>query len=228
MSEEFGDSIPAEVAAPVVEEPVTFTVEEGETAALLLGIGSILGTVWWLACWWVFIPNTQNLSFYGSLPIPLIWMFTGLGNANYVWTALNYLFIFLVFGLASVPEFAGWFMYMNNHSVKFLGWYATTIGYWTSIVGFFFPVLWSLIQVAMEPVSGLATAEFFNNSIFMLIVGLVMWLAIGLIHIFFAPAYNYYANNLWVLGGAKAAAEPYVEPEVAEEEDAEEEEDADS
>merc|ERR1719272_1514720 len=205
------------------QEPADVTVEEGELAALMLGITSCLGSVWFLVSWFLFIPNTYDLSYYGSLPLPLIWMWGGLGNANYVWTALNYLFIFLTFGLASVPEFAGWFMYMNNYNVKFLSWYATTIGYWVSLIGFFFPMLWSLLQLALAPVSGSSTAEFFNNSIFNVIVGLVMWLFIGLVHIFFAPTYHYYVNNLWAITGAAVVAEAEVVEEVVEEEDAEEE-----
>jgi len=167
--------------------------------------------VWGFISWWLYIKNTYDLSYHGVSMIPIAWMFPALfaKNSTYYWTALNYIFIFIVFGLASLPEFGAWFMYLNNHNVKFLGWYSTTIGYWTSLIGFFLPMLFSLLQLVLAPVSALSTAEFFNNSIFMMIMGLVMWLFSGLVHIFFAPTYNYYANNLWIIN-------PCSNPELCE------------
>merc|ERR1712195_150340 len=111
------------------------------------------------------------------------WMWTAL-SGSYVWTALCYSFI----------------MSLLDHDPQFMGWYVTTIGYWVSLVGYFLPFLWATVQLAVSPVSATSTNEFFNNSIFQMIVGLIMWLFCGLLHIFFAPVYEEYARTLWTLG----------------------------
>ena len=164
------EGAPLETAA--VGTPITY--EEGETAALLLGIQAIVGFVWWFACFFLFITqastvtgvSANNLSTYGVSSIPFYWMWTGLTNSAYIWTALTYLFIFLTFGMAAVPEMFMWIMYLVGHDVTALAWYVTTIGYWVSIVGYFFPFLWATIQLLISPVSGTSTHDFFPNSIF--------------------------------------------------------------
>lgn len=109
------------------------------------------------------------------------------------WTALSYFFTFITYLLASVVEMGAFILFYTNQNMNLFSWYTNTIGYWVTVVGYVLPWVFAVVQFAVAPVSATATEEFYNNSLFLMIAGIIMWLFTGLIHIFLAPDLKTYA-----------------------------------
>ena len=128
------------------------TIEDGKTAGLALGVQAILGTIWWTACLFVFIPNTYNLSYYGTdLDIPIAWFWYNLGNpthgwtATYGWTAASYLSIFILYVVGRVVETMTFILYLYEDYVNDMAVWVTTGGYWISVIGYMVPLTFSIL-----------------------------------------------------------------------------------
>lgn len=94
--------------------------------------------------------------------------------------------------IISVVELVAW-IYYKNEEYAFPRFYFSTIGYWGSIVGYIIPPFMAIIQITGGNV-GDATYFPGNWATFLIIVGGVMWLAHGLLHIFYVPGFLAYID----------------------------------
>lgn len=151
----------------------------------------MVGTIWWVMMMVVYVKNTDDLkNSDGQTTTPVAWMWTGIYNGTSGWTAASYLTNFFV-GLAiPVAELVAWVFYMIGEG-QWLSWYVNSVGYYGSIILGMIPILWAILQLGL-PVSqgGLAgdnSVEFGYNAVFIIGVGLAVWIQSALLHITFAP-----------------------------------------
>jgi len=150
-----------------------------------------VGTVWWFLLLIVYVKNGTDLAnSTGQAVPPISWMWTGIYRGTGGWTAAAYLTSFVVGLVVSVAEFVAWIFYLTGEG-EWFSWYTNSVGYYGSIIPQMFPILWAILQLGL-PVSqgGLAgdnTAEFGYNAVFIIGVGLAVWIQAALLHVTFAP-----------------------------------------
>lgn len=134
----------------------------------------------------VFVKNTNTDSLVSpsgtSLYVPLGWFWERVGEAEgtYVYLAVSLMMTFFLYLIVSVIEVAAWGDYMNAN-YAFARFYFSTIGYWGSTVFYALPVIFCIVQIALQ---GLLV---FPGSwtIFHMIISFAMWLFTGLVHIIY-------------------------------------------
>lgn len=94
---------------------------------------------------------------------------------------------FFLYAIVSLVETIAWAM-VSAGNVEFAAFYFSTVGYWGSIVGYALPWIFALLQIILT-MNG-ATGAFPGTwTLVLFIVGLILWLAIGHIHIFLVPPF---------------------------------------
>jgi hypothetical protein len=138
-------------------------------------------------------PYLTNLA--GVRTIPIGWWWEHLGQANTAWLALSLMCTWFFYLVVSVGEAVLWifYMYRGKDSAQILEWtmfYFATVGYWGTIVAYFFPFLFAAIQVGSMNTSTFPGA--WAN--YQLAFSLFWWIGGGLLHFFFVPQFIVYVN----------------------------------
>ena len=97
-------------------------------------------------------------------------------------------------------ELVTYVMYLIQDDVFFMGFWTSTIGYWTTVAAYSVPWLLALLQITIQLPIGYSLQrgdEFWNNSITLVIIGVLSWLMTGIIHIIWAPVYSHYVEHVW-------------------------------
>merc|ERR1712224_1130273 len=105
-----------------------------------MGIQAILGTIWWICGWFVYIKNQSGdtdlytINNCGSATIPLLWWWERISQTNgtYIWLAVLLMLTFILYGVISFAELIAWALYMDGYYDFARIWF-TTVGYWGSI-----------------------------------------------------------------------------------------------
>jgi hypothetical protein len=162
----------------------------------LFAISAMIGTVWWITSWFLYVQNTSKLmSSQSNETVPIIWFWDHLWDTNQGWTALSYLATFFTHGLVSFPELLAWIFYATGNP-DWLGWWTATFGWYISTVGLFFPWMFSIFQLAFDTeLGGLAQdmdKEFAHNAAFNIIMGIFQHISSMYVHVFMGPRLNCY------------------------------------
>lgn len=189
-------------------KPIILTEEElGDYwPGLILGINSVLGTVWWLLSWFVFVKNTngdtglKNIARVEVLPLGFFWeRFASTGD-SYAYMALSMFSNFWVFAIVSLVEMIAWIVYLVD-SPSFFGWYVNVIGYWGSIVLMLLPPIFSISHIGLT-LEGSITQQPGSYCVFLSVIGVIMWLLSSFLHVLYAER----------LAAFIATKVPYTEP----------------
>lgn len=139
----------------------------------------------------VYISNTASEDLKndaGQATVPIAWMWNGVYNVSYGWTAAAYLSNFFVYGLVSGAELVAWIMYMVGYN-EFLGWWAPSYGWYGSVYLGLLPILFASFQLGFSGVTGgldgNESVEFGRNAVFLLAMGVIMWIQAASVHIIY-------------------------------------------
>lgn len=186
---EEGNATDANATEEAPIDPATDTLP-----GLLLGIQAMLGTVWWVLGMFIYVATSGSavtaLQVSAANSIPLVWMFGNLGSTTEGWMAGAYFAQFLLYLIVSVVELVAWIVYMTG-SAEFASLWIGLIGYWGSLIAYALPPIFALLHLLLVTggLSGVMTATNATNDLFLMIVGFVLWVAHGLLHILFVPRF---------------------------------------
>lgn len=168
--------------------------DDPELASSLLGIQACLGTAWWLLISLFYFNNTStdpDLTTIGgsTVAIPILWWWERMAESGgaYVYLAFCLMWNFVVYGVVSVVEMVAWIMYLMG-DMKFARFYFSTIGYWGSIVTYAFPWVFAVCQLA-STMRGITFSFPGVWTLALFIIGSILWIVCGQLHIFFVPAF---------------------------------------
>jgi len=170
-----------------------------------IGIMSTIGVIWWFIFgWFVYVKtnasdvtmrttNWTNATVYDQ--IPLTWFWTSTNHPTMGWTAFSYLMIWLFYLIVSVIEWVGWMCWVTNDGSEQGLNGAWFYNMWASYVGLYgswilYSLTWIFPAVQLSQINGVVYAAGFTNSITLLTVMALSWLAQGLMHIFYVPEIN--------------------------------------
>jgi hypothetical protein len=116
-------------------------------------------------------------------------MWSMLTDTQYGWTAVSLVTSFLSFLITAVPELVTWIFYLYGERFWF-SWWANNIGFWFSVVGMGLPVIASILQLGLQyghgGFSGDTTVEFGSHIIWLLSMGIPMWVQSATMHLTYA------------------------------------------
>jgi len=164
----------------------------------ILGLQSIIGTIWWFMIMLVYLKNSSNganltnLAGYEVAPIGWFWERATEINGKYVLLAWSLMLSWVAYFIVSVIEMFAWLFYLWDNYAFPRFWFST-IGYWGSIGGYFLGPLFALIYFGAS-LSGSPSSFPGTWTLFVFITGTVLWLVHGLLHIFFVPAFLNYID----------------------------------
>lgn len=189
MTEEEATQVEGEVAEEEVEEEVEEAMDPAEDTlpVLLIGIQAMWGTLVWILTMFLYI-GTNDLDKLGK--IPLIFSFENLSKS---WTAAMYFAYFLGYLIVSVIELVGWILLKMGSPGLALMW-TPLIGFWGSIILYVIPPLFAAFQLWFKAsgggLDGLSTAPAYTNALILgFVIGLISWIAHGLIHFLFTDRF---------------------------------------
>ena len=101
-------------------------------------------------------PDLSNLA--GETVVPIGWWWERIGETNgrYIHLSVSLMFTFFLYMLVSFVEFILWILYCFE-IMDPARWFFHTVGYWGSLVGYFLPVLFAMIQLG-STLSGQTTS----------------------------------------------------------------------
>ena len=130
----------------------SITAADHQTITLILGIQSIVGTIWWLFIMLVTIKNETgdaNLKLLsGEEVVPISWIWERMGEQGgiYNYLAFSLCFTFLLYFIVSVVEMVAWVLYVVGEK-DLMRLYFSTVGYWGSIVGYAVPWILAIVHL---------------------------------------------------------------------------------
>jgi hypothetical protein len=189
----------SEAATP--PSPIASYVDPVDNTApgLILGLNAVVGSIWWIITMFFYVKNESSdpdlTTIDGIATVPIGWWWeriadTSIGNYTYLALALfmNWVFYFVV----SVMEMIAWALYLvaDMELAKF--WFGT-IGYWGTLIAYALPPLFAIIHIA-DKLTGETGAFPGSWCLFLIIPGVIMWIAGGILHVFYAPAFIQHIN----------------------------------
>jgi len=104
-----------------------------------------------------------------------------------VYLSVSIMFSFITYLLFSVVELIAWIFYLAGE-YDFPKFYFSIIGYWGTLTTYWIGPLFAIIHLAVTLVGDAAN---FPGSwtLFLMIMGLILWIVHGLLHIFFVDAF---------------------------------------
>jgi hypothetical protein len=167
---------------------------EHQTVTLILGVQSIVGTVWWLFIMLVTIKNADsdpNLTlFSGEEVVPIHWIWERIGEVGgiYNYLAASLCFTFLLYFIVSVLEMVTWILYIADFAPSFMKFYFSTVGYWGSLIGYAIPWILAVVHLCTQM---LGNTSWFPGSwsLTLFIIGSIFWITIGNIHVHLVPKF---------------------------------------
>ena len=131
--------------------------------------------------------------------IPLFWVFENFSSPHYGWTALALVATFINGIFVSLFELIAVFYYYAGE-MRWLAWYANTIGWIFGVFGMFAPVTFAILQLILdESWGGLhydTSHEFGNNTVWLIVMGIFQWFNSAVTHLFMGPRLNCYAGAM--------------------------------
>lgn len=123
--------------------------------ATMIGLSAILDVIWWLI-WGMLVyiktndaDSTMKINSGGTdMHVPLNWLWDNLGSTNPLqYTAIQYLFVFIAYGVISLPELILWMMYLvyDFDALFIFKEWASVVGLYIAGVVYFFPVLFPIL-----------------------------------------------------------------------------------
>lgn len=92
--------------------------------------------------------------------------------------------------LVSVIEFIAWFWWLSGEGA-WLAWWSASVGWYGSVLVYPLPWLFALFQICMTydmgGFGGNYTQEYGTNAVFLVIMGGLIWLFSGLVHVIYSP-----------------------------------------
>ena len=150
----------------------------------IIGIFAAIDTFWWVFVWLVYIPTNASDPYI----IPIVWWWSNLRSTSAGLMAGSYLAQFLCYIIAFI-ELVAWFLYLGNNIDLFMLW-IPLMGYWVSIIFYALPPLFALLHVVLPRAEGglasVPTAANYSNDLMLIVVGITLWLATGVVHTLFA------------------------------------------
>jgi len=113
-------------------------------------------------------------------------------DGKYVMLAVSLIIYFFTYLLVSVVELVAFVFYLFEE-FAFPRFYFSTVGYWGSLVLYFFGPLFALIHFA-DKLEGKVTNFPGTWTLWLIVGGSCLWLIHGLLHIFFVPAFLVYID----------------------------------
>ena len=144
MSESAADS---KASAPKND---TIRPEEDTSPAMMLGLQALLGTVWWIVTFFVYIGT--NATDQLSPKSPIVWFWKNLDNTTLGWVAASYFATFIAYLVVSFMELLAWLVYVFGHPQWMMIW-TPIFGYWGSLIVYIIPWGFALLHLD-DPNSG--------------------------------------------------------------------------
>jgi len=153
----------------------------------------MIGTAWWFTVMLVSLKNTSddgNLTNQQNeevVPIGWWWEQAVLNEGKYVYMSISLIMYWITYLSVSVVELVAWVFYIFE-SYSFPRFYFSTVGYWGSLIAYFFGPLFAVVHVGVT-LEGVLTNFPGTWVLFLMIVGLILWPVHGVLHIFFVPPF---------------------------------------
>jgi len=114
----------------------------------VMGAQAIFGTVYWILSWFIYIKKNAifNLKVNDINTITLSWMFENLMSTQYGWVSGSLFITFWVHMFTSLIETIAWVLWYFDDG-ELLAWWASTVGWWGSVVVMPLPTLFGLFQI---------------------------------------------------------------------------------
>lgn len=157
----------------------------------IIFIQALVGSIWWILNMFVYSANANGLKgTTGADTLPVAWMWNMFGNSRYGYTAAMYFSVFLLQAFVSVIEVIAWVFYMFGKN-WWLGWWVAYPGWFAAVYGLVLPWVFPILQLVLPTdeggLEGVNTNEFGNNSIFMILMNMIMWISGAAAHAIMAP-----------------------------------------
>merc|ERR1712166_793271 len=127
---------------------------EWELPAIMIGVQSIVASVWWIVAMFVYLKNVstdgnlKNIAGVDVLPITWWWERIGEVSGTKIYLALSQVMTFFLYLIVSFVEMIFWIVYMTGADIP--KWYFTIVGYWGTIIAYAFPMIFALVQVCTQ------------------------------------------------------------------------------
>jgi len=114
--------------------------------------------------------------------LPIQWFWGSLTHTTLSWTALSYLWTFLVYMLISVPELIFWIMTMADVPVGhwLFNMWASYPGLYGSCILYFLGVIWPIVQ--LTAVTGINQPGY-TNALIQMIMFMLSWIYTAVVHV---------------------------------------------
>lgn len=83
----------------------------------------------------------------------LAWAFDNITSTQYGWISASVMTSFFIHIATSLVEFLSWFWWLAGDG-RLFGWWTEHIGWWGSVIAFPVPVLFAILQLALDTEMG--------------------------------------------------------------------------
>jgi len=116
-----------------------------------------------------------------------MWEQAGVFEGKYIYLSLSLIFYWITYLVVSVVELVAWVFYLFQ-DYAFPRFYFSTVGYWGSLVAYLFGPIFAVVHIGVT-LEGVLTNFPGTWTLFLLLVGIFLWITHGLLHIFFVPPF---------------------------------------
>lgn len=165
---------------------------------VILGVQAIIGTAWWFMI--MLLPlknqsndaNLTNMASQEVVPFGWWWEQLGVFEGKYVYLSISLLLSWITYLVVSVVELVAWVFYLFSEYAFPRFWFST-VGYWGSLTTLFFGPLFAVVHLAVT-LEGVLDNFPGTWTLFLLVVGLILWPIHGILHVFFVPQFLAYID----------------------------------
>lgn len=177
------------------ESPIEFYVDPVDNTApgLILGLNAVVGSMWWIITMFFYVKNEDSdadlITIDGTQTIPIGWWWERMGDVigDYRYLSLSLFLNWIFYFVVSVMEMIAWAFYLVGDMQLAALWFGT-VGYWGTLIAYVIPPLFAIIHIA-DKLKGETGAWPGSYCLFLIIPEIIMWIAGGVLHVFFAPAF---------------------------------------